>query len=66
MWHPPALAWFSGPWIIWALSIVMLGMGFTLSIADFRRLFKMPGSLALGFLAQYTIMPVMAGAWRDC
>lgn len=56
--YPPAFTWFAGQWIVWALTIVMLGMGFTLSMADFRRLFKMPGSLALGFLAHYTIMPL--------
>lgn len=56
--YPPSFDWFSGQWIVWALTIVMLGMGFTLSVDDFRRLFKMPGSLALGFAAQYTIMPL--------
>ena len=59
LWHPPALHWFSGQWIVWAISVVMLGMGFTLTIGDFRRLFRAPGSLALGFLAHYTIMPFM-------
>jgi BASS family bile acid:Na+ symporter len=58
LYHPPVFSWFSGQWIVWALSVVMLGMGFTLSVDDFRRLFQMPGSLALGFLAQYTIMPL--------
>ncbi|MEO6739176.1 MAG: bile acid:sodium symporter family protein [Chthoniobacteraceae bacterium] len=56
--HPPAFAWFSGQWVVWAMSVVMLGMGFTLTIEDFRRIFRMPGSLALGFLAHYTIMPL--------
>src|SRR5258708_11856457 len=58
LWHPPVFTWFAGQWIVWALTIVMLGMGFTLTVDDFRRLFKMPGSLALGFLAHYTIMPL--------
>jgi BASS family bile acid:Na+ symporter len=62
LWHPPVFAWFAGQWIVWALTIVMLGMGFTLTIEDFRRLFKMPGSLALGFLAHYTIMPLTGWA----
>ncbi len=56
--EPATLAWFRGQWVVWALSTVMLGMGFTLSVDDFRRLFRMPGSLALGFLAHYTIMPL--------
>lgn len=60
--HPPTFAWFSGQWVVWAMSIVMLGMGFTLTIDDFRRLFQRPGSLALGFLAHYTIMPLSGWA----
>ncbi|MES2739040.1 MAG: bile acid:sodium symporter family protein [Verrucomicrobiota bacterium] len=55
---PPTMAWFSGQWIIWALTTVMLGMGITLTTTDFRNLLKMPSSVALGFLAQYTIMPL--------
>jgi BASS family bile acid:Na+ symporter len=56
---PEALSWFSGPYVVWALTIVMLGMGFTLSIDDFRQLFRTPGTLALGFTAHYTIMPLL-------
>jgi BASS family bile acid:Na+ symporter len=56
--HPPAFSWFAGQWVVWALSLVMLGMGFTLTIDDFRRLFRMPGALTLGFLAHYSIMPL--------
>jgi len=37
-------------------------MGFTLSIDDFRRLFQMPGALALGLRAQSTIMPLAGWA----
>jgi BASS family bile acid:Na+ symporter len=55
---PPTFLWFRGQWVVWALTLVMLGMGFTLTVDDFRRLFRMPGSLALGFLAHYTIMPL--------
>jgi BASS family bile acid:Na+ symporter len=56
---PETMAWFNGPWIIWALTLVMLGMGFTLSVKDFQRLAKMPGATALGFVAQYTVMPLV-------
>lgn len=59
---PELLSWFSGQYMVWALSIVMLGMGFTLTIDDFRRIFKMPGCLALGFFAHYTIMPLTGWA----
>lgn len=55
---PEAIIWFNGPWVVWALSAVMLGMGFTLTIDDFRRIFKMPGSVAVGLLAHSIIMPL--------
>lgn len=58
MW-PGTMLWFSGQWIVWALSISMLGMGLTLSIDDFRGLLKMPSAVALGFLSQYTLMPLI-------
>ena len=57
--YPHTLLWFSGQWIVWALSLSMLGMGFTLSPDDFRGLLKMPGSVALGFASQYTLMPLI-------
>lgn len=56
--YPPAFLWFSGRWIESAIALVMLGMGFTLTIDDFKRLFKIPGAFALGFVCQYTIMPL--------
>lgn len=60
--YPSVFTWFTGPWITWALTIVMLGMGFSLTIEDFKRLFRMPGCLTLGFLAHYTIMPLTGWA----
>ncbi|WAC20693.1 bile acid:sodium symporter family protein [Luteolibacter sp. SL250] len=57
---PEAMTWFSGPWVVWALSAVMLGMGFTLTVDDFRRIFRMPGCVAVGLIAHYTIMPLSA------
>ena len=56
--HPPLFIWFNGPWITVGLGVVMLGMGLTLSVADFQRLLRAPGALALGFLAHYSIMPL--------
>lgn len=60
--RPETLQWFRGPWVVWALSLVMLGMGLTLKAEDFQRLLRMPGSIALGFLAHYTIMPLSGWA----
>src|ERR1051326_6548546 len=40
----------------------MLGMGITLSVDDFRAVLKMPKAVAMGFVAQYTIMPLLGWA----
>jgi len=55
--HPPLFLWVSSDYIVWILMVVMLGMGLTLSWADFKAVGLMPRSVALGFLAQYLIMP---------
>jgi BASS family bile acid:Na+ symporter len=60
LWHPPLFTWFSGPWIVWGLAAVMLGMGLTLDVGDFAAVTRMPRAVAVGFVAQYTIMPLLA------
>ncbi len=57
--QPQWFVWFNGTWIIWGLTIIMLGMGLTLTPADFRGITKMPRAVAIGFVAQYTIMPFL-------
>lgn len=59
MLYPPAFLWFSGRWVESAIALVMLGMGFTLTVDDFKRLLKIPGSFALGFGCHYTVMPLL-------
>ncbi|MCB2080316.1 MAG: bile acid:sodium symporter family protein, partial [Novosphingobium sp.] len=39
------------------LGIIMLGMGITLSFADFRRVMAMPRCVAAGVALQFTVMP---------
>lgn len=56
--QPQTMLWFDKPWIFWSLAASMLGMGLTLSLDDFKAIGKMPGSVAVGFIAQYTIMPL--------
>jgi BASS family bile acid:Na+ symporter len=34
--HPAWFAWFSGAFITWGLAVIMLGMGITLSVDDWR------------------------------
>ncbi|MDA1277419.1 MAG: bile acid:sodium symporter family protein [Verrucomicrobia bacterium] len=57
--HPPLFTWFSGPFIVWGLAVIMLGMGITLSLDDFKRVLLMPKVVAAGFAAQYCIMPFL-------
>lgn len=59
---PQVMLWFGADWIFWSLAASMLGMGLTLSLEDFRAIARMPGSVALGFVAQYTIMPLAGWA----
>jgi len=56
---PQTMLWFDKPWIFWSLAASMLGMGLTLSLADFKAIARMPGCVALGFAAQYTVMPLI-------
>ena len=60
LWHPPSFLWFKTSYISWALAIIMLGMGVTLSVEDFRRVLSMPRAVGIGFLAQFLIMPSLA------
>lgn len=55
---PQTMLWFDKPWIFWSLAASMLGMGLTLSLEDFKAISRLPGSVALGFVAQYSIMPL--------
>lgn len=40
------------------LGIIMLGMGLTLTVADFRRVAKMPRAVIAGVVLQFTVMPL--------
>jgi bile acid:Na+ symporter, BASS family len=57
--EPALFIWFNSTCIVWGLAIIMLGMGITLSVDDFKRVLKMPKAIAAGFLAQYSIMPFL-------
>ncbi len=60
--HPPLFTWFDRAWITWGLAVIMLGMGITLSLDDFKGVMKMPRAVAAGFAAQYLIMPLLGWA----
>lgn len=48
-----------GSLVVLLLAFIMLCMGLTLSLEDFRRIARMPRAVAIGFAAQYSIMPLL-------
>ncbi|MDT8404306.1 bile acid:sodium symporter family protein [Sulfuriflexus sp.] len=46
--------------IVPLLAVIMLSMGLTLSMSDFRLVLKRPGLIGLGMLLQYGVMPFAA------
>lgn len=56
--YPPAFTWFSGRLIVWGLALIMLGMGITLTGAEFREALRRPRAVLLGVAAQFGIMPL--------
>ena len=48
------------PWFGPLLGVVMFGMGLTLTPQDFRNVFTRPRDVAIGVVAQYTVMPLSA------
>ena len=48
--------------IVPLLTIIMFGMGLTLTVADFKRVATQPKVIGLGVLLQYTVMPLAAFA----
>ena len=59
LFKPAVFTWFSGPWIPIGLGIIMLGMGLTLTLSDFKGVVERPFLVLLGVLLQYTVMPFL-------
>jgi len=55
---PKAFSWIA-PHISILLGIVMFGMGMTLTAADFKEVLRQPKQVAVGVVAQFTIMPLL-------
>ena len=55
---PELFTWFRGPLIVAGLAVIMLGMGMTLSLADFKRVATRPLAVVAGVIAQFLIMPL--------
>ncbi len=63
---PGAFTWFIDQGFVKpGLGLIMLGMGLTLTLDDFRRVARAPRRVALGVALQYTVMPLLglAAGW---
>ena len=58
---PEALQQIRPTVINYLLGVVMFGMGLTLNLQDFKIVFSRPRDVIIGCLAQFTIMPLLAG-----
>ena len=68
LWHPPLFVWFTRPMIVWGLAVIMLGMGITLSVQDFRKVLTMPRAIVVGFAALHAFdrpLPSTMAAAQD-
>lgn len=56
---PGGFTWIA-PHISLLLGIIMFGMGLTLTLGDFKSVFKAPKSVFVAVVAQFTVMPLLA------
>ncbi|GAV60673.1 SBF domain-containing protein [Cephalotus follicularis] len=55
---PSSFSWVTPKLSIIGISITMLGMGMTLSLDDLSEALAMPKEILLGFVLQYSVMPI--------
>lgn len=60
--NPPAVTWFTSDLFTIALGFLMLSMGLTLTVQDFRDCATRPFPVFLGFFAQYMVKPILGFA----
>ena len=58
---PEAFIWLK-PYIPLMLGIIMLGMGMTMTLADFKGVLQSPKAVCIGVVAQFVVMPGLAYA----
>ena len=56
---PTAFVWMKA-YIPWVLGIIMLGMGMTMTVDDFKGVLQSPKAVFIGVVAQFLIMPSLA------
>lgn len=62
LFKPATCNWIKTSSVNYLLGIVMFGMGLTLKAEDFKVVFSRPKDILIGFLAQFTLMPLIAFA----
>ena len=58
---PDIFVWLKA-YIPWMLGIIMLGMGMTMTVGDFKSVLQSPKAVMIGVLAQFMVMPGLAYA----
>lgn len=56
------MTWLSSDLFTLGLGLLMLSMGLTLSVDDFRQIAKNPWTILCGFVAQYFVKPLLGFA----
>ena len=56
---PQAFLWYGKETITVGLGIIMLGMGLTLTVEDFRRVLRRPKAVGIGVVLQFAVMPLL-------
>ncbi len=59
LWQPELFVWLKA-YIPWILGIIMLGMGMTMTVDDFKGVLQSPKAVLIGVLAQFVVMPGLA------
>lgn len=57
--RPQTFDWFTTKYFTASLGALMLSMGITLSVGDFKRVVKQPNYMIVGFLLCYALMPAL-------
>ncbi|MCG8285243.1 bile acid:sodium symporter family protein [Acinetobacter seifertii] len=59
IWQPEFFVWLKA-YIPWILGIIMLGMGMTMTVDDFKGVLQSPKAVLIGVVAQFVVMPGLA------
>ncbi|KAI5067565.1 hypothetical protein GOP47_0018093 [Adiantum capillus-veneris] len=57
--YPPSFSWFTNRYYTPALGFLMFAVGINLKYSDFTSAFKRPSVLAVGYIGQYVVKPLL-------